>query len=165
MYTDASISSDGDENTRWEVGKSLFWSLGIFAVIFIILCLLFALYFLIHHFRKKYSVLKYAEIFLLKKLFFGSPIRFMFVGYLKIAHNSIFFLFLQSSSETGRDKAQLVLNIFLVVFIVLLPLVITVVLLIYRERLEQPNFKNKFHSLYLDTKTDSYLGETLKTNR
>ena len=103
--TNASDNSIELGSERWGVeNKSLFWSFGIFAVVFIILCLLFVFYYIIHHLQKKYHALKHVEMFMLRKLFFGSPIRLLFVAYLKVTHNSIFFLYLQENVETGYEK-------------------------------------------------------------
>ena len=65
------LEKNGIEN------QSLFWSLGIFAVVFIFLVILFALYFLILYLRKKIPGLSLVEKYLKKKLFYNGIIRYM----------------------------------------------------------------------------------------
>ena len=74
--------------------ENLFWSFGIFALVFIMLLILFALYFLFRFLRKKVEAFHYVEDYLMKKLFFSSIIRYMIESYLKVLHNSIFFFYL-----------------------------------------------------------------------
>ena len=57
--------------------QSLFWSLGIFAVVLILLGLLFAFYYLVLYLRRKIPGLSVVEKYLKKKLFHNGIIRYM----------------------------------------------------------------------------------------
>ena len=92
VYKHKDEISKQQDLARWDIdNRNLFWSFGIFALAFIVLGILFGLILLFRFLRQKFSYLSYAEDYLIKKLFFGSIIRYMIESYLKIFHNSIFF--------------------------------------------------------------------------
>lgn len=151
---------------RWGIkNENLFWSFGIFALVFIILLLAYAIYTLVYFLRKRFKKLKVVEDYLKKKLFFSASIRYMIEASLRLTHNSIFFLYLKGSFETKEDKLQTILNILLLVLIVLWPIFMTAFLLYFRDRLEKTSFKSKFHTMYLECKTDNYLGDKFKLDK
>lgn len=68
----------GDELN--EVGilhKSLFWSFGIYSLVFIVLVLAFVFYYLMKYLSKRSSKMLKVEMYLKKKLFYNSAIRYM----------------------------------------------------------------------------------------
>ena len=80
----------------------LFWSLGIYALICIILVGLLILYYLISYLMERFRWLKIVERYLRRKLFYSSAIRFMIESNLKITHNSIFYLLMLGSFSSFK---------------------------------------------------------------
>ena len=147
---------------RWDIeSESLFWSFGIFALVFIGLIIVFTLYGLVSLLRRKVKEMKEVEEYIERKLFFSSILRYMIESYLKITHNSIFFLYLNGRLDSEDNRIQLGVNIAIIAIFVLWPFLIYVFLMSFRTRLEEKTFKNRFHSTYLGNKTDDYLGDTL----
>ena len=151
---------------RWDIDdENIFWSFGIFALTLIILLVLIALFFLAQFCRKRFDWFHYIEDYLKKKLFFGSIIRYMIEAYLKVFHNSLFFLYI-TASATGSDR-QVALSIVLIIVFALWPLFVFIFLQLHcnRPRLDEDKFRDRYGSMYLDNKTDLYLGKELKADR
>lgn len=75
--------------------ESYFWSLGIFAVLGILMLFLVFIYLslrLYHYLSKTSKFGKEIMQYLDKKLFFGAICRYMIEAYLKISHNTLLFL-------------------------------------------------------------------------
>ena len=104
-------------------------------------------------------------MYLKKKLFFSSAIRYMIESNLKITHNSVFFLAITGSFESTSDKVFTILTCALLVVIVLWPFFVTAFLLHNRKRLKSPRFKLMFQSMYLGIKTDNHLGNGLTVKK
>ena len=116
--------------SRWGIeSESLFWSLGIFAIVFILLFIAFALYGLIYLLRKKFKEFKVVDYYFKKKLFFSSILRYMIESYLKVTHNSIFFLYLNGNFGDSESKNMFAFNITLIVIFVLWPFILYVFLM------------------------------------
>ena len=82
---------------------SYFWSLGIFAIVFIVLILLLLTYLLIklyHYVSKKGTVGKAFAEYLHKKLFYSAICRFIIESYLRVVYNTIIFLALDAGFAT-----------------------------------------------------------------
>ena len=82
--------------TRWGVeDTSWFWSLGIFAVLLIVLVLLLMIYLLLklwQYVSKRGSIGKAVAEYIEKKLFFSAICRYIIESYLKIVYNTLIFL-------------------------------------------------------------------------
>ena len=138
--------------------KGLFWSLGIYAFIIILLFVLYVLYFLVKYIVKRFPCCKIVQKYMKRKLFFSSAIRFMVESNLKITHNSIYFLLMFGSFKTTKESVSTMFTFLFLGMIVLWPIFLTVFLLYNRTRLEDHDFQKRFHSMYLRIKTDKYLG-------
>ena len=118
--------------------ENLFWSFGIFALVFIVLLFLFVLYILFRFLRKKIEALHYVEDYLMKKLFFSAIIRYMIESYLKVFHNSLFFFYLTRSTTFGTG--QVVFSIALIAVFSIWPLFVYIFLHCFRNRLDDVKF-------------------------
>ena len=86
--------------TKWGIeDKSYFWSLGIFAIFFIILVLLLLIYVCLKAYqsfrektRKRKGFVKAVSDYLHKKLFYSAICRYLIESYLKIVYNTLIFL-------------------------------------------------------------------------
>ena len=143
----------------------LFWSLGIYALVCIILVMLLILYYLISYLMRRFRWLKIVERYLRRKLFYSSAIRFMVESNLKITHNSIFYLLMLGSFKSAKETISTIFTLAFLAVIILWPAFLTVFLLYNRKQLEKRPFQRKFHSMYLRIKTDRYLGSTLMMNK
>ena len=138
--------------------QSLFWSLGIFAVVLILLGLLFAFYYLVLYLRRKIPGLSVVEKYLKKKLFHNGIIRYMIQSNLKLAHTAAFFLAIKGISFQSKFNAvNSILNIIILVVLFIWPVFLFSFLMLNRRNLEKPSFKEKFDSMFLGIKTDKYL--------
>ena len=125
--------------------------------------MLIALYFLAQFLRKRFDWFHYIEDYLMKKLFFSAIIRYMIESYLKVLHNSIFyFIYTRTTSD---HNMQINFSIFLIIVFLIFPLFVWVFLICFRQRLDERKFNDRFSSMYLGNKTDSYLGDGMRTDR
>ena len=111
---------------------NLFLSFGVYAFVFLLLGIAFLVYYLVKYLSKRSSKFRKIELYLKKKLFFSSAIRYMIESNLKITHNSLFFLAITGSFETTKDKVFTSFVILLLVVIIVWPLFITAFLLYNR---------------------------------
>ena len=161
-YTNTTVTLQSEELKAVGItSPNLFWSLGIYAFVFIFLAATFLVYIALKHLSKRSSKVEKIQLYLKKKLFFSSAIRYMIESNLKITHNSIFFLAITGSFSTTRDKVFTIFICLLLGVIVLWPFFVTAFLLHNRKRLKTPRFKLMFQSMYLGIKTDNYLGKNL----
>ena len=79
---------------------TLFWSLGIYAFVFIFLVVVVIIYYIVKYLASRSSKMRKIIAYFRKKLFFNSWIRLMIQSNLKITHNSVFFLSLTGSFDT-----------------------------------------------------------------
>ena len=132
-------------------------------MVFLLLLVLIALYFLVRFLRKRFDWFHYIEDYLMKKLFFSAIIRYMIESYLKVFHNSIFYFIV--TQKTSDHKMQIALSVFLIAVFLIWPLFLWVFLICFRRRLEEKKFNDRFSSMYLGNKTDSYLDNSMRTDR
>ena len=146
------LNKGGIDNT------SLFWSLGFFAIAFVVLALMFGLYYLVKTLRKKCSHFGTVEKILKKKLFFSSAIRYMIQGNLKLTHTAIFYIAVTGLQfNSVENSAQTVINILIIVLLVAWPIFLAVFLTANRSKLDTAEFQQKYDSMFLGYKTDHYL--------
>ena len=120
---------------------SLFWSLGLFALAFVVLALMFGLYYLVKALRKKCKYFKIIEDKLKKKLFFSSAIRYMIQGNLKLTHTAIFYIAITGLQfDSISNSAQTVINILIIVLIIVWPIFLSMFLMANRSKLDTAEF-------------------------
>ena len=124
----------------------------------------FALYYLTKFLVNRFPSLALVEKYLNRRLFYRTPIRFMIECYLKISHNSIFFLSIMGSFNT-EETLSTIFNIFILVFVLLWPILLFLFLICKRNKLERRSFLQRFHSMYLNIKTDNYLKPRFQSNK
>ena len=139
---------------------SYFWSLGIFAIFFVILIFLILIYLLLklyHYLNKNSKTGKIVTDYLEKKLFYNAICRYMIESYMKLAHNTLIFLALQASLTSNLMIMQTIGLTFVLSILLIWPLFVALFLYANRKQLEDKKFKFRFESMYLGNKTDNYL--------
>ena len=150
--------SNEELNSVGITNVSLFWSLGSFALAFVLLLILFGIYYLAKFLRKTFPKLKYVEDKIREKLFYNGFIRYMITANLKLTHTSLFFLAITGTSfDSASDAISSISKVFILVLIVVWNVFITCFIFFNRNRLEKPEFRIKFNSMYDGLKTDNYL--------
>ena len=147
--------------TRWGIeDTSWFWSLGIFAVLLVVLFLLLMIYLLLklwQYVSKKGSVGKAVAEYFEKKLFFSAICRYIIESYLKIVYNTLIFLVFNARISSNYQRIQAIGLSIIFGLLLFWPLLIALFLTLYRNRLDDESFKRRFESLYLGNKTNNYL--------
>ena len=104
--------------------NSFFWSLGIFAIFFIVLVLLLSIYLLfkLYHFvSKRGTVGKSLTDYLHKKLFYSAICRYIIESYLKVVYNTVIFLTLDAGFTSGFQSTNTVVLYMILVFFLIWP--------------------------------------------
>ena len=138
--------------------NTLFWSLGLFALAFVVLSLMFGLYYLVKTLNKRCKHFETIESKLKNKLFFSSAIRYMITGNLELTHTAIFYIAITGLQFDSRSNSiQTVINILIIVLIIVWPIFLSIFLTVNRSKLETKEFRQKYDSMYIGCKTDNYL--------
>ena len=119
---------------------NLFFSLGIYGKVFMLLTGLLLVYYLAAHISKKVKKVKTLKRLLRKKLFYNAWIRFLITSNLKITHNAIFVMHFEANFASTKLGILTSFNILLLAIIVVWPFFITCFLMFNRKRLEKKRF-------------------------
>ena len=104
--------------------NSFFWSLGIFAIFFIVLLLLLSIYILLKLFQfvsKRGTVGKTLTEYLHKKLFYSAICRYIIESYLKVVYNTVIFLALDVSFSSKFEATNTVILHLILSFFIIWP--------------------------------------------
>ena len=165
LYEDSDMDiEDEDYLKRWDIeGDSLLRAFGIFTVFFAVILGLILIYWLTVCLKNKcWKEMKHVHSYLHRKLFFSSLIRYMIQANLLMTHNAVFYLFV---SDKFDSKITTFSYIAILVLVSVWPIFLIAFLVPQQGRLEEEDFKNKFTSMYLDNKTNKYLGEKFVKDR
>ena len=174
VFKDESSASDGaseasedeeeDENDE-EAGSAkaveedksnVLANMGVMLVILLMLLVLIVIVLLSIRFCKKGSFLHTKFEQLKKKLFWNSFFRFVLQSYLKTVLGCLFAIRLMSFA-TGTKTTSALISLFMLIVLVAAPIFISVLMHRNRERLPRTAVKSKIGSLYLGTRTETFL--------
>ena len=87
-------------------------------------------------------------------LFYNSFIRYLIKSNLILTHNAFIFLAFLFSFDSLSSAITTLFNLVILAVVVVWPIAITWILITNLNKLETPEFKAKFISLYLGIKTE-----------
>ena len=135
---------------------NFFESFAIYGLILSILVILLLIYLFIRLLNSQNKYLVMVKQLLKNKLFYNSWIRYMIESNLKTTHNTIFFLYLTGSFATNLDTIKTIFMLLLILFIICWPVFIGIFLSKNQQKLGDKEYRDKYGSMYLDTKTDKH---------
>ena len=139
-------------------------NLGIFGIFLagLILCVL--LYFLLKLLAMRFPCFNKLVQILSDNLFYNSWVRYLIESYLVTAHNCIFYLYITGAVRTSVSGwLSVSVKVVLLAVVLIWTVFASVFLYCKRDRLEEPQFKRKFISMYSGLRKKSKFSLTYLT--